>query len=277
MYLFLGQGWVLRQGVRLVLLLDSSVRFRILGSLEVNSEGRRVSVTAPKQKAVLAALVLDVNNFISIDRLTGYVWGECPPIAYQTTLQAYVYRLRRTLGQIPGVELLGGSAGYALEMDPAEIDLGFFRQKVGSARERVVNQNLEEAVADLRVALSVWRGSALAGVPGELLQQEACFLEGERLTAHEELVSAELLLGNHRPVIPELFKLVAAHPFRETLVAQLMLALYRSGRQAEALQSYSVARGRLREELGIEPGAELQELQTAILGRVSVDQIPAPS
>ncbi|GAA2642711.1 hypothetical protein GCM10010307_45840 [Streptomyces vastus] len=226
---------------------------------------------------MLASLLLGVNEFVSLDHLVGYVWDGRPPTAYRTTLQAYIYRLRQLLGRTAGVELHTGNAGYMLEVDPVALDLRVFRHKVDEAREFVRSRDLNRATPELRGALSIWRGSALSGVPGEILQQEARFLEGERLAAYEELVSLEISLGNHRRIIPELSKLVSAHPLRETLAAQLVLALYRSGLQAEALQSYSTTRGRLREELGIEPGVELQELQKGILGRLPAAQIPVPA
>ena len=129
----------------------------------------------------------------------------------------------------------------------------------------------------LRQALAICRGRTLANLRGELLQQEAQFIDRERLAAYEEHISIEIALGNHRQVIPELAKLVVAHPFREVLTAQLMVALYRSGQQVEALQRYALTRHRLRKELGIEPGAELQMLQHAILGRTPPDGLTVPS
>jgi len=261
----------------IVVLLEEKLQFRILGSLEVRNAGKKLIVTAPKQQAVLVSLVLGANEFVSIDSLADYVWDGRPPAAYRTTLQAYVYRLRRLFERSPGVELSTGIAGYMLEVNPVAIDLPVFRQKVQLARELVKCREIDRATRELRDALSVWRGNALSGVPGELLQQEARFLESERLAAYEELLSLEISLGNHRRIIPELSKLVISHPLRETLAAQLMLALYRSGMQAEALQSYAAARSRLREELGIEPGAELQELHKGVLSRLPAESIPIPA
>lgn len=257
--------------------LVDQVQFGILGSLDIRLSGKRVVITAPKQQAVLASLLLDVNEFVSVDCLADYVWSGRPPSAYRTTLQAYVYRLRQLIGRTPGVELATGSAGYMLEVDPVAIDLRVFRQRVHMGRELVRSGDVNGAAQELRGALSVWRGNALSGVPGELLQQEARFLESERLAVYEELLSLEISLANHRRIIPELAKLVNSHPLRETLAAQFMLALYRSGMQAEALQSYAVARGRLREELGIEPGVELQGLHKGVLSRIPAEEIPIPA
>jgi DNA-binding SARP family transcriptional activator len=253
------------------------VGFFILGPIEARSAGRRISVTAPKQQAVLAALVLEANRFLSVDRLAEYVWDGSPPTSAASTLQAYVYRLRQLLSPMREATLRTSAAGYALEVDDTDIDLTRFHRHVDDAREMVADGDPAAAVAEFRRALSLWRGPALAGVPGEALQQEAQFLEGERIAAQEDLMGAELALGNHRRVVPELLKLVAKQPFREALSAQLMVALYRSGRQAEALEAYALTRRRLREELGIEPGAELQELQKAILGHVPAARIPLPS
>jgi DNA-binding SARP family transcriptional activator len=249
------------------------VNFLILGSLEVRSNNKIIPITAPKLRAALVTLLLDANNFVAIDQLTDYVWDGQPPGASRAALQTYMYRLRRYLSVLPDVRLDTKAAGYTLNVDANGIDANRFRQRVDSARELVRGGNPSEAIQELRKGLSIWRGRALADIHGERLQQEAQFIDGERLAAHEELLSLEVAVGHHQRVIPELVKLSVAHPFRETLTAQLMLALYRSGLQVEALQRYSLTRRRLREELGIEPGAELQQLQRAILGRRPAEEI----
>jgi DNA-binding SARP family transcriptional activator len=251
--------------------------FFILGSLEVRFSGARIPITAPKQRAMLATLLLDANNEVPVDRLTRYVWDGQPPIAALTTLQSYIYRLRQLLRPMAGVELQTSSASYTLRAEPADTDLWYFRRQVSEAREKARNGDLRDSVVGLRKALSVWRGRALAGVPGEAIQQEARFIEGERTAVCEELFGAELELGHHRQIILELQKLVSAHQFHEALRAQLMLALYRSGRQAEALQNYALIRRKLREDLGIEPGPELQELHKAILEQAPSTRIMLPS
>jgi DNA-binding SARP family transcriptional activator len=251
--------------------------FSILGSLEVRTSGARVLISAPKQRAVLVTLLLDANNEVPIDRLTRFVWDGHPPVAAQTTLQSYIYRLRLLLRPVAGVELNTRSASYMLQVDPAETDLWSFRQRVAEAREQALGGDPRHAALRLREAVAMWRGSALTGVPGKLLQQEALFLEDERTAAYEDLFSLELALGDHRRIVPELKKLVSSHHMHETLRAQLMLALYRSGRQAEALQVYGHFRRRLREDLGIEPGLELQELHRAILMQAPSTTISLPS
>jgi DNA-binding SARP family transcriptional activator len=204
------------------------------------------------------------------------VWGGKPPIAARTTLHSYIYRLRRLLIPIPDAELLTYSSGYALRVDPQQIDLGAFRAKVAAARIRSRAGDTAGAIAGFRDALALWRGRALAGIPGDYLGQEARLLEGERLAAADELYAGEIALGNHRDIVPDLQKLTAAYPFHEGLQAQLILALYRAGRQAEALQTYSLIRRRLRDELGIEPGHELRALHRSVLGQVPAGEIELP-
>jgi DNA-binding SARP family transcriptional activator len=251
--------------------------FSILGSLEVNAAGGRIMITAPKQRAVLVTLVLEANNDVPVDRLTQYVWDGAPPVAAQTTLQSYIYRLRQLLRRMPDVEILTSSAGYVLHVDPAATDVWSFRQRVSDARDSALGGDLTGSVRGLRQALALWRGSALAGIPGRLIQREARFLEDERIAAYEDLFSAEMARGNHRTLVPELRKMVSLHPFHETLRAQLMLALYQSGRQAEALHVFASARRKLREDLGIEPGPELQALHKAVLQQVPAAAIVPPS
>lgn len=251
--------------------------FFVLGSLEVMLAGKRLPVSAPKQRAVLTALLLDANNDVPIDRLTRFVWDGHPPVTAQTTIQSYIYRLRQLLRPIANAGLVTSSDSYLLHVNPADIDLWQFRQLVDQAREKAELGDLYAAVPDLRRAVGIWRGNALAGVPGEAIRQEARLLEGERIAACEKLFSAEISLGNHREIIPELQKVVSGHPFHEALRAQLMLALYASGRQAEALQHYALIRRRLREDLGIDPGPELQELHRTILEQVPADRIASPA
>jgi DNA-binding SARP family transcriptional activator len=251
--------------------------FFILGSLEVKSAGKRIPITAPKQRAVLAALLLDANNEVPIDRLTRFVWDGRPPVSAQTTLQSYIYRLRQLLRPLVGVELKTSPDSYMLYVNSTDTDLWYFRQHVDDAREKARLGESSSSVPDLRKALAVWRGNALAGVPGEAIQQEARFLEGERIAAYEELFSTEIFLGNHRQIVPELQKVVSEYQFHEVLRAQLMLALYASGRQAEALQNYALIRRKLREDLGIEPGQELQELHKSILEQVPAAKIAPPT
>lgn len=250
------------------------MEFEILGALQVKASGREIPVTAPKQQAALAALLLSANCAVSADEMVEHLWSGQPPAAARSTLQAYIHRLRQLLSGMPGeVRLSTSTAGYTLELGSARLDLRIFHERVGEARHLAAAGDLSDAAVLLRGALSLWRGAALAGVPGDFIQEEARFLDAERIAAHEELLHLEMRVGNHQRIIPELIKLCNAHPFREAITAQLMVCLYRCGRQAEALRTFSQSRKRLREELGIEPGVDLQELQKAILTRVPVDQI----
>lgn len=252
------------------------MHFSILGSLELEVSGAQVPITAPKQRAVLATLLLNANHEVPVDRLTRFVWDGEPPLAANTTLQSYVYRLRQLLRPVRCAALRTSGAGYLLQVDPAETDVWSFRARVAEARDKALRGDPLGSVRELREALSLWRGSALAGIPGALIKQEARFLEDERIAAYEDLFSGEIALGNHRKIVPELQRTVSVYRFHEILRAQLMLALYRSGRQAEALQAYALMRRRLREDMGIEPGPELQEMHKAILEQVPAAKILLP-
>jgi len=183
------------------------VYFAILGSLEAAASGVPIPITAPKQRAVLATLIIDANNDVPVDRLTQYVWDDRPPVAAQTTLQSYIYRLRQLLRPMRDVELQTSSASYMLQVAPVKTDVWSFKHHVAEAREKAFHGDLQESVQCLRKGLSLWRGNALAGVPGEFIRREAGFLEDERIAAYEDLFSAEIALGNHRKIIPELQKL----------------------------------------------------------------------
>ncbi|WP_171063965.1 AfsR/SARP family transcriptional regulator [Actinomadura soli] len=246
----------------------------MLGGLEIRGAEKRVALTAPKQRAILAALLLDANHGVSISRLVRFVWDDRPPATAQTTIQSYIYRLRQVLRPL-AVEIRTSNDCYALEVRPEEIDLWHFRQRAAEAHANAARGRLDESVPRFRKALALWRGRALSSVPGELVRQEARLLEAERIAAYEELFYAEIRLGNHRQIIPELQKVVSADPFHESLRALLMLSLYSSGRQAEALQQFAQARQRLRDDLGIEPGQELQELHRSVLEQQAPEEIIA--
>ncbi|MFG2168866.1 AfsR/SARP family transcriptional regulator [Micromonospora chersina] len=246
------------------------MHFFILGSLEVRSAEGIIPITAPKQRTVLAALLLGANNEVSVDQLINFVWDGRPPATAQTTLQSYIYRLRQLLRPLPGTELRTNIDSYRLECPVGDTDLLYFRERAERARREADAGDLAASVTSLREALSVWRGKSLAGIPGEPIAEEARMLDGERIAAYEQLFGSELTLGNTRQIIPELHRVVSVYQFHEIFQAQLMLALYCAGRQAEALQNYALVRRRMRDNLGIEPGQELQGLQRSIL-----DQVPA--
>jgi DNA-binding SARP family transcriptional activator/tetratricopeptide (TPR) repeat protein len=233
--------------------------FRILGPLEVRDRGGSVQLRGRKPRALLAVLVLHAGEAVTSDALIDALWGERPPRTARAALQNYVALLRRTLG--PGL-VESHAGGYVFEAAPDQIDLGRFERLTAEAGAA----EAEERVAKLREALALWRGPALADLAFEpFAAQEGPRLEELRTTALEDLVDAELATGAGPALVTELEELIAEHPFRERLRGQLMLALYRGGRQAEALDAYQETRRALVDELGIEPGTALRELEGAIL------------
>ena len=237
------------------------MEFRILGPLEVIEDGRGLDLGGQKQRALLSALLLGANRVVSRDRLIDALWEEEPPETARKALQVYVSQLRKTLG---GSRIVTRAPGYLIRVEPEEFDLERF--------ECLVAQGGAEK---LREALALWRGQPLAEFAHErFAQAEVARLEELRLAALEERIEAELGLGRHAALVGELDALVAEHPLRERLRGQLMLALYRCGRQAEALEAYQQARRALVEDLGIEPGRALHELERAILVQDAALELP---
>jgi DNA-binding SARP family transcriptional activator len=235
------------------------MEFLLLGPLEVRDEGRPVELRRPKQRALLAVLLLNANRVVSTDTLVEALWGESPPKTALESLHNLVSQLRRALGP---ETVVTRPPGYVLQVEPWRIDLERFRALVDEAD----GASAATRAAKLREALALWRGPALADLAFEpFAQVELGRLEELRASAGEELAEAELSLGRHADLVPDLEALVAAHPLRERLRAQLMLALYRSGRQAEALDAYRAARRALRDGLGLDPSPALRELERAIL------------
>jgi predicted ATPase/DNA-binding SARP family transcriptional activator len=230
--------------------------------LEVHEAGVSLPLGGPKQRALLAVLVLDANRVISRERAIDSLWADDPPGRAVNALQVMVHGLRKSLGN-DRIETHG--AGYLLAAAPQDIDLGRFEQMVAEGQAALVGGDPATAATKLRTGLELWRGEPLADLPAEILDLERRRLAEERLNALELRVDSELALGRHESLVAELEPLVAEHPFRERLRAQLMLALYRSGRQADALAAYRSARVAFDEELGLEPGPALKELERAIL------------
>jgi serine/threonine protein kinase/WD40 repeat protein/DNA-binding winged helix-turn-helix (wHTH) protein len=240
----------------------SALEFRVLGPLGVAAAGRPLSLGGRKQRLVLALLLLEANRVVSVDRLIDRVWGDEPPEAARSTIQAYVSRLRKVLG--PG-RIEARSPGYVLLAAPEEVDAEQFERLTADAHRRV-ESDPQAAKALLDRALDLWRGPALDDLEAEPgLRAQLTRLEELRLAAMEDRVEARLALGHHAELTPELERLVADHPLQERLWAALVLALYRSGRQAEALAAFQRARRILDDELGIDPSPELQRLQERIL------------
>jgi DNA-binding SARP family transcriptional activator len=254
--------------------------FRILGSLEVLAEGRVVALGGSKQRALLALFLLHANETLSTDRLIDELWGERPPASAAKTVQVHISRLRKALAggeesALAGV-IVTREHGYELELDPERVDAERFERLVGEGRGELAAGRPERAASLLERALSLWRGPPLADLAYEpFAQREIARFEDLRIAALEQLVEAKLALGVHAELVGELETLIAEHPYRERLRAQLMLALYRSDRQADALQAYQAARRTLVEELGIEPGERLRELERAILAQDPALALPA--
>jgi DNA-binding SARP family transcriptional activator len=242
--------------------------FRILGPLEVSDETGPLLLGGQKQRAVLALLLLEPGRVVSVDRLIDALWGERPPRTANTSLQNFISQLRKTLG----ADVLETKApGYRLRIRPGELDVDRFRVEVETAHGADPRTRAEK----LRRALALWRGPALADLAYEAFAQpHITHLEELRLAALEERVEADLALGAHAELIGELEALVDEFPMRERLRGQYMLALYRAGRQAEALEVYADGRRLLVDQLGIEPSRELQQLHGAILRQESVLQAP---
>jgi YVTN family beta-propeller protein len=246
------------------------VDFRILGPLEVRNQGHELPIAGSKQRAVLAILLLHANEVVSSDRLIEELWGGEPPASAAKSLQVHISRLRRSLesgdATVPDGVIVTRGGGYVIRVGPNELDRERFERLVDEGARALAGGAPEHAAEMLREALGLWRGPPLADFAYEsFAQPEIGRLQELRLTAVEKRIEADLACGRHAQTIGELESLIDRHPLREGLRAQLMLALYRSGRQAEALETYRDARRALVDELGIEPGEELRELERAIL------------
>ena len=236
-----------------------------MGSLEVVEHDRPLQLGSPRQQALLAVLLVHRGEPVSSDRLIDALWGEEAPASAIKIVQGYVSNLRKVLGE--GLLVTRGR-GYLLQTRSGQIDLDRFESLVAEGQRALQHGDARTAATRLREALGLWRGPPLADFEYEsFAQAEIARLDQSRLAALEERIDAELALGEHARLVGELEALVHEHPLRERFIGQLMLALYRSGRQADALESYRIARGRLVEELGLEPGRELQELERAILAQ----------
>src|SRR5918996_39360 len=255
--------------------------FRLLGPLEVVDDGGlALSIGAGRQRALLALLLLRANELVASDRLVDELWGESPPSTAHKMLHNQVSGLRQALGRNGRLETHGSA--YRLNVNPGERDVDRFEELLASGRAKI---EADPAVAAerLRQALDLWRGPPLSDLPYErFAQTEVARLEERRWAAFEARVEAELALGRHADLISELEAAVAEQPLREHLRGQLMLALYRCGRQADALEAYRTARRTLVEAVGVEPGAELRALQDAILAQdpaldpPAAEELPAP-
>ena len=239
------------------------MEFRILGPLEVSSDAGDVPLGGAKKRALLTALLLHANEAVSVDRLVDELWPENPPKTAAKTVRVYVSQLRTALDD---GRLERHGHGYMLRLDGEDLDAARFEALLTEGRDHLAAGNPGQAAVTLSNALALWRGPPLTDVAYEPFAQSAIArLEQRRLVCLEERIEADLALARHEDVIAELEALVREHPLRERLRGQLMLALYRSGRQAQALEVYRDGRRLLVDQLGIEPGEELRRLERAIL------------
>src|SRR5712692_2464720 len=230
-------------------------QFSLLGPLSLSRDGEPTAIGGQKPRALLAALLLEPNRVVSRDRLIDALWGEAPPDTARNTIQVYVSQLRKLL---PDGALETAPPGYRLVVDPETVDLYRFARLCDEGRSRLADGDAAGAAETLRAALALWRGAPLEDLPSEP------FAHAE-IARLEDRIDADLALARHGQLVPELERLVVEEPLRERPRAQLMLALYRTGRQADALAVYQRARKALVDELGIEPGESLRKLERAIL------------
>jgi DNA-binding SARP family transcriptional activator len=240
------------------------MEFRILGPLEVVEDGECFVLGAVQQRALLAVLVLHHGETVSVDRLVDELWEERTPASAAKTVQVYVSQLRKSLGR--GAIVTDGR-GYRLAITPEQIDAEQFDARAAEGRLALSDGDAERARERLSAALGLWRGEPLADFHYEpFAQSTIARLQQARLAAVEDRIEADLALGSDGQLVGELESLIASNPLRERLRGQLMRALYRAGRQADALSVYRRTSELLREELGLEPSPMLQELERSILG-----------
>ena len=240
------------------------MQVRLLGPIEVDADGGQpVVLNAAKERSLVAALALAGGGTVSTDSLISALWGEEFPDAARKTLQTYVWNLRRAL---TSDHIVTEPVGYRLRISPDEVDVHRFRSLVREGDEALRSGRVARACETLAAAVGLWRGEALTGVGSHTgLAADAIRLEQEYLAAVEARIAADLAGGAHEDLVGELESLVTEHPFRERLWGHLMVALYRSGRQADALAAYQRVRAVLLDELGLEPGGELRRIEAAVL------------
>ena len=247
---------------------NGAMELRLLGPLELVSDSGPVDLGGARQRTVLSVLALNKNRVTPVERLVDAVWGAAPPTTARSQVQICISALRKLFGGVGATTAIQTRPpGYLLELSDTELDSACFTRMVAEARSQTVDGKLAQASGTLRGALALWRGAALTGIDSDVVRRDAVLLEDRRMAAEEERLRIDLELGRHEEISGELQVLVEAQPLREKLHGFLMLALYRSGRQAEALQAFRRARAVLVDEVGVEPGAELQELERAILNR----------
>lgn len=254
----------------------AKVAFRVLGPVELQIDNTVISISSARQRVMLAMLLMSANHVVTVDKLIDAVWGEQPPSSARGQVQICISALRRLL---QGAELIETTpTGYVIRLDRSQLDYLVFDDVLAAGRAEVAAGRLDEAIDYFDRAVELWRGPPLADVHGRAAETVAQRLEERRIMTVEDRIEIRLSLGAHRELVDELVGLTTEHPLRERLWGFLMLALYRSGRQAEALSAYRAARKSLVDELGIEPGEQLRHLEHAILSHdtsLSVEDEPA--
>ncbi|MFP3987280.1 AfsR/SARP family transcriptional regulator [Streptomyces sp. E11-3] len=238
------------------------MEYHLLGPVEVRDQGTTIPLDGEKQRTVLAALLLTESGFLSDNELTVLLWGSRPPGTHSAQIYNYVSRLRKTVGS---TSIVRRSPGYQMQISTASLDLLEFEELAARGQGALAAGRYEEARRLLGAALALWRGPTLADVSEYLSNAEQPRIEEARISALESRIEADLAVGRHAQVLPELTRLVGQYPLRERFRAQLMTSLYRCDRQAEALALYERSRQMLAEELGVGPGALLREVHHAIL------------
>jgi SARP family transcriptional regulator, regulator of embCAB operon len=244
------------------------LRYEILGTLRICDGGRSSSISAKQMEILLAALLVRRNQTLSIAQLITEIWGENPPQRAHAALHVYISHLRKLLRRPSQTEspIVTWSPGYYIQVDSGELDLDEFTRHVNQARSSVRAGQYAAAEEASTAALKLWRGPALDRVrDGPIVSAMAMWLDETRIECTELLIESGLALGRERELIGQLYALTSEYPLQETFYRQLMLALYRSERQADALEVYRIARELLNSELGVEPGPNLKEVQRAIL------------
>jgi DNA-binding SARP family transcriptional activator len=245
------------------------VELRLLGPIEVWSDGELVATGPPKQRCVLTVLALEANRVVPVETITDRVWDNSPAAAARTLVQTYVARLRRVLAECGASRtptLTYRSGGYVLSIEPKSVDLHRFRW-LFTRSVAIVHDDVERAISGMREALALWRGTPLSDLNGEWARRMRETLQDQRLAALRQLLGAQLDAGRHDEVLAQLDELLIAHPLDEKLAGQRMLALHRAGRHAESLDCYRDARASLLDEVGDEPGPELKDLHQRLLRR----------
>lgn len=243
------------------------MRFALLGSLRLRSQAEWTSVRSPQRRQVLSLLLLNVGRVVATDRLVQELWGAHPPPSAVNAVQGHVMRLRQAMGQHVAGRLTTQPSGYQLRLEDNDLDLDVFNRLAESGQGHVIAGRLDRGAEELEQALDLWRnGPAMADVPTTpLIAAKAAQLDRRRLDVLESRLSAEVGLGRHAAVLAELDELIGENPLREQLRALHMTALYRSGRRAEALESFRLGREVLVDQLGMEPGPQLQDLHELVL------------